>query len=392
MYFRKLNNEEEYNVMKKILGILISTVLLTTLIVSTIFPEAPSAAQNNSKVRLALVGGWHVHTSMFIEKIAKLSAGKVEWVAVYDHDAERGKKFADMLGVPYEADYQKILDNENIDAVMIEAETSLHKDLIIRAANAKKHVFTDKVLTPTVKDGLSVKKAIEENGVKLVVSHESLPIGSYQYAKKLVDDGSLGDIVAINFRRAHGMAKTDRLPESWYDKEVAGGGALIDLGVHGMSMLTYLAGTPTKVSSFMENWTNREVEDSATIMLEFENNAIGTAHTNMVTSIMENSLEVIGTDGILVVLGVEGKESVYLNSKHVSGMEAGMNLIDPSVYGSDGTVPINLFIDFVLDESNKDQYLPGYDIDTALTVVGIAEAAYKSAKIGGSAVKFKKSW
>jgi predicted dehydrogenase len=112
----------------------------------------------------------------------------------------------------------------------------------------------------------------------------------------------------------------------------------------------------------------------------------------MVTSMMENSLEVVGTDGILVVLGVEGKESVYLNSTHISGMETGMNLIDPKEYGSDGSVPINLFIDFVLDESNKDQYLPGFDIDTALTVVGIAEAAYKSAKNGGSAVKFKKSW
>ncbi|WP_307301357.1 Gfo/Idh/MocA family protein [Neobacillus driksii] len=378
--------------MKKIVCVFISTVLLTVLIAGTINPDVPSAAQNNTKVRLALVGVWHVHTKMFIEKIAKQSAGKVEWVAVWDHDAERGKKYAEMLGVPYESDYQNILDNENIDAVMIEAETNLHKDLIIRAANAKKHVFTDKVITTTVKDGLSVKKAVEENGVKLVVSHESLPIGSYQYAKKLVDEGSLGDIVAINFRRAHGMAKTNNLPETWYDKDVAGGGALIDLGVHGMSMLTYLAGTPTKVSSFMKNWTEREVEDSATIMLEFENKAIGTAHTNMVTSIMENSLEVIGTDGILVVLGVEGRESVYLNSKHISGMETGMNLIEPTVYGSDGSVPINLFIDFVLDESNKDQYLPGFDIDTALTVVGIAEAAYKSAKTGGSAVKFKKSW
>jgi predicted dehydrogenase len=378
--------------MKKILGVLISTILLMTLVVSAIYPETPASAQNNNKVRLALVGGWHVHTSMFIDKIAKQSAGKVEWVAVWDHDAERGKKFADLLGVPYEKDYQKILDNKNIDAVMIEAETNLHKDLIVRAADAKKDVFTDKVVTTTVKDGLSVKKAIEKNGVKLVVSHESLPIGSYKYAKKLVDDGSLGEIVAINFRRAHGMAKTDRLPESWYDKEVAGGGALIDLGVHGMSMLTYLAGTPTKVSSFMSNWTNREVEDSATIMLEFGNKAIGTAHTNMVTSIMENSLEVIGTEGILVVLGVEGKESVYLNSKKIPGMETGMNLIDPSVYGADGFVPINLFIDFVLDKNTKEQYIPGYDIDTALTVVAIAEAAYKSVQQGGNAVKFKKSW
>jgi predicted dehydrogenase len=123
--------------MKKIVCVFISTVLLTVLIAGTINPDVPSAAQNNTKVRLALVGAWHVHTKMFIEKIAKQSAGKVEWVAVWDHDAERGKKYAEMLGVPYESDYQNILDNENIDAVMIEAETNLHKDLIIRAANAK---------------------------------------------------------------------------------------------------------------------------------------------------------------------------------------------------------------------------------------------------------------
>jgi len=378
--------------MKKLLSVLILTALIVFSLGGTIIPEASSEGRNSPKVRLALVGSWHVHTKSFIEKIEKQSAGKVEWIAVWDHDAVRGKEMAKILGVPYESNYQKILDNENIDAVMIEAETNLHKDLIIRAANAKKHVFTDKVVTPTVKDGLKVKKAIEENGVKLVVSHESIPIASYQYAKKLVDDGSLGDIVAINFRRAHGMAKTDFLPDSWYDKDVAGGGALIDLGVHGMSMLTYLAGTPKKVSAYMQNWTGREVEDSATIMLEFENGAIGTAHTNMVTSIMENSLEVIGTDGILVVLGKEGSESVYLNSMHISGMEKGMNLIERSEYNTDDVYPINMFIDFVLDESNTNQYLPGLDIDTALTVVGISEAAYKSVKKGGNAVKFKKTW
>ena len=378
--------------MKKVFSVLILTVLMLISIFGPIHPEASQEEQSSTKVRLALVGSWHVHTKMFIEKIAEQSAHKVEWVAVWDHDAKRGKEMAKMLGVPYESNYQDILDNENIDAVMIEAETNLHKDLIIRAANAKKHVFTDKVVTTTVKDGLKVKKAIEENGVKLVVSHESIPVASYQFAKKMVDDGNLGDIVAINFRRAHGMAKTDFLPDSWYDKDIAGGGALIDLGVHGMSMLPYLAGTPTKVSAYMQNWTGREVEDSATIMLEFENGAIGTAHTNMVTSIMENSLEVIGTEGILVILGKEGSESVYLNSKKIPGMEEGMNLIDKSEYNTGNSYPINLFIDFVLDESNTEQYLPGLDIDTALTVVSITEAAYKSVKTGGNAVKLKKSW
>jgi predicted dehydrogenase len=175
------------------------------------------------------------------------------------------------------------------------------------------------------------------------------------------------------------------LPRTWWDPEVAGGGALIDLGVHGMGLLTYLAGEPVRVSASMRHRTKRAVEDTATIMVDFENGAIGTAHTNMVTNIQENLLEVVGTDGMLVVVGTEGKETVYLNSRHIPERAKGMTVVAPSEYASDGKYPINKFIDFVRDRSNTAQYLggTGLDMETALRVVAISEAAYESARNGG---------
>ncbi len=353
---------------------------------STGSSRAPSqTAPGPPRVRMALVGAWHVHTGGFLNRISQMNAGQVEWVAVWDRDAVRGKQFADRLGVPYEPEYQRILDNPAVDAVMIEAETNLHADLIIRAARARKHVFTDKILTPRVEDALRIKDAIERSGVKFVISHESMPVGSYQYARKLVHDGSLGEIVSVHFRRAHGMAKGNSLPASWWDPAVAGGGALIDLGVHGMGLLTYLAGEPVRVTADMRSRTKRAVEDTATIMVDFENGAIGTAHTDMVTNIQENLLEVVGTDGCLVVVGTEGRETVYLNSRHIPERAKGMTVVTPSEYASDGKYPINKFIDFVRDRSNTAQYLDGtgLDMDTALRIVAISEAAYESARNGG---------
>ena len=356
-------------------------------------PAPPPGPPTPAPVRLALVGAWHVHTGGFLYRVAKMNAGQVEWVAVWDQDAARGRQFAERLAARFEPDYQKILDDPGIDAVIIEAETNLPADLIIRAARAGKHVFTDKILTPQVEDARRIKDAVERAGIKFVISHESMPVGAYQYARKLVQNGSLGDIVSVHFRRAHGMAKGDSLPASWWDPAVAGGGALIDLGVHGMGLLTYLAGEPVRVTAAMRSRTKRAVEDAATILVDFENGAIGTAHTNMVTNIQENLLEVVGTDGMLVVVGTEGRETVYLNSRHIPERAKGMTVVAPAEYAGDGKYPINKFIDFVRDGTDTRQYLAGsgLDMETAINVVAISEAAYESAKSGGrpQAVGFK---
>jgi predicted dehydrogenase len=335
------------------------------------------------KVRLALVGTWHVHTKGFIDKLNTLSSEKIEWKGVWDHDKDRGTKFAEQLNVPFIKHYEEILKDEAIDAVMIEAETNRHYDLILKAAKAHKHIFTDKVVAVTGEEAEEIREAVRENNVKCVVSHESLTIGAYQYAKHLISAGELGELLSIYFRRSHGMAKTNRLPESWYDRATAGGGALIDLGVHGLSLLTYLGGMPESIHSRMKYVTKREVEDTATVSVSFKNSPLlGAAHTNLVSGSRGNLLEVTGTKGSLTILG-EKNPKVFVDRGEEGG---GSFLVNAELYATGGEVPVNLFIDFVLDKSNTRTELfgSGCDLDTAVTIVKMAECAYKSEKSGKS--------
>ena len=343
-------------------------------------------------INVALVVPWHVHTRMFLKAIQETFKDAVSFPWVYDHKPERGKPFAELLGARFTDDYAQVLEDPAVDAIMCESETCLHRDLLVRAAKAGKHVYTDKCLAISTADGLAIKEAVEAAGVRFCVSHESLPTAAYVLAKRLVDEGKLGDVVSVYFRRAHGMAKRSStgLPADWFDKDVAGGGALIDLGVHGLSMLPFVAGTPKSVSCLTHSFTGAATEDSATILVEFENGAHGTAHTDMVTNTLENVFEIVGTEGQLCVVSWRGNEQVYLTSSRVPGCEERLTLLPQESLGADQPVPVCQFLRLILDEA-PERSIPGFDFDMGLTVTRLAEAAYEAAATG-RAVEFKKSW
>ena len=67
---------------------------------------------------------------------------------VWDEQPERGQAWAQELGVPFVADYGALLARSDVDAVLIDSPTNMHKDLMVRAAQAKKHIFTEKMHVP----------------------------------------------------------------------------------------------------------------------------------------------------------------------------------------------------------------------------------------------------
>lgn len=101
-------------------------------------------------VRFALLSGWHVHTGWFAGELLKSGAGK--FVAVWDEDEARGRKYAEEFGAEFEPDLFKVLAREDVDAVMVECPTTKHRDIIIAAAKAGKHIFTDKSMALTLED------------------------------------------------------------------------------------------------------------------------------------------------------------------------------------------------------------------------------------------------
>ena len=246
-------------------------------------------------LRVAMLSRWHVHANEYANTIQRNDAACV--TAVWDEDPSRGQGWADELGVPFVGDYGSVLAREDVDAVCVVTPTNIHRDIMIQAAQAKKHIFTEKVLTPTVAEAIEVADAVRQSGIQFCISFPRRTIPEIRYAKQAIDDGMLGQVTAIRIRIAHAGSSRDWLPPHFYDPVACGGGAMMDLGAHGMYLSRWLGGSPRRVVSIFSNMTDREVEDNAISVIEFDSGAIAVNETSFVAYPDSYSIEIDGMDG-----------------------------------------------------------------------------------------------
>ena len=188
--------------------------------------------------RVALISKWHPHHIRYAEDLQKFKDCAIP--CVWDEDPVRGRTWAKELGVDFEADYSALLKRGDVDGVCITAPTAMHKELCIAAAQAGKHVFTEKTLALTEKDALEVKAVIEKSKVVFSIAYIQRTVGMFVFARKLVRDGQMGDVTMMRVRNNVDSACTNRFSTTlayWLDMAPTGGGAMTDLGCHPMYLL-----------------------------------------------------------------------------------------------------------------------------------------------------------
>ncbi|MDN4071687.1 Gfo/Idh/MocA family protein [Fictibacillus terranigra] len=265
-------------------------------------------------INVALLSKWHVHAADYAKEASENKG--INITLVWDEDRERGEEWAEELGVPFEADLGKVLSNSSVDGVIVAAPTTAHTEIIIAAANHGKHIFTEKVLAPTVKECDEIFSAAEEAGVQLMVSLPRLTERFYLYAQKILDEGCLGKLTSIRCRVAHhGAVPTEEsrngwLPGQFFNKEEAGGGALIDLGAHPIYLSNRLGGKVKAVTARLQQTNGYDVDDNAVVILEFESGALGTIETGFLSYGCPDQLELYGTEGTLLTENREPRELI----------------------------------------------------------------------------------
>lgn len=327
-------------------------------------------------VRFALLSGWHVHTGWFAGELLKSGCGK--FVAVWDEDEERGRKYAEEFGAEYEPELSKVLAREDVDAVMVECPTTRHREVIVAAAKAGKHIFTDKAMALTLEDCEAIRQAVTEAGVKFAVSLESKIIAPYRYLHQLIEEGKLGKITSMYFRRSHGAAlDKNMLPAYWFDQTQTGGGVTLDLGCHGLYMLPFFCGTPKTVTCRMAELCGTGGDELSTTVMEFENGAIGTAVTSFVSCPGVNLMELVGTEGMAIVSGNGPSDyRLLLKSAHMPGFE---ELSPVEKEWQDEEYPIVRFARLVESEERE---APEYGLAQGEMLTRIIRCAYESAGTG----------
>ena len=309
-------------------------------------------------MKLAICGAWHVHAVDFV-KIA-LEEG-AEIVGVYDENKELSRKLAENFGL-YEFESLEDLLASDADGVAVASSTDLHAKHMVRIAEAKKDIFTEKLLALTTKECLDVKKAVEDNGVRFVISFVQKRIGTFRKAKEIVDSGELGKVNYFRFRNCHAGSMTF-LPPRFYNAKQCGGGAMIDLGAHGMYLTEWFLGMPKTASSTFtiaydtdKNIDN--VEDNAVTVMSFDNGAVAVNETGFVSRYYPAILEIGGEKG-----------RVYAESKYIKKAteDTEGNLID--VEPCETLLhPLRQFI--------RNNIQDGIGIDEAIKLTKMMEMAY----------------
>lgn len=259
-------------------------------------------------------------------------ADNAELVAVMDAYLPVAEKVKEKYNAKYAFDnIEALLALDEIQAVYIASPVFCHKEQALAAAKAKKHILIEKPMALTSEESKEIAAVCEAEGVKLGVGLMMRFHSYHQEMKKLVEAGKLGDIVSM---RAQLTCWYPDIPGNWrQNKDLSGGGALMDMGIHCIDILQYITGlNATAVTGFAHTQTfNYNADDSSIIVMKMENGALAMvdANFNIPDAAAKCKLEIYGTKGSIMAEGtisqVEGGDVSILISDDSLAYDAAQN-------------------------------------------------------------------
>lgn len=252
-------------------------------------------------MKTAIFGVWHVHAPDYTR--TALKHGEV--VGFYEPDDALAAAFAAQFDIPRFASAEELLAS-NARGVIVCSASNTHADDMVKIANAGKHIFTEKVLALTDADCERVEKAVAQNGVSFTISLFQKYLPARRAVKQVVESGELGNVNYLRFRNCHSGSSNNWLPAHFYNREQCGGGAMIDLGAHGMYLAHWILGEPISAKSAFTLCNQNpsaaakntdRVEDNAVTVMTFENGAIAVNETGFVSYCSPVVFEVHGDKG-----------------------------------------------------------------------------------------------
>lgn len=198
----------------------------------------------------------------------------VELAAIAD-PAPAAAELAAELGVPHYADYNELLDNAGVDAVIIALPNVMHADAAVAAIEHGVAAIVEKPISDSLADGKRILDASEKHGVPVLVGHQRRYAPDIAAARAFIAEGGIGRVVSV------GVLSSWRKNEEYYEvewrKRKGGGPILINL-IHDIDAIRYLVGEIDSVVAMGSNSIRGfEVADTGGALLRFENGAIGTA-------------------------------------------------------------------------------------------------------------------
>ncbi len=270
------------------------------------------------------------------------------------------QEFADNWGwEEVETDWKKVVERDDINIIDISTPPILHHDIAVAAAKAGKHIFCEKPISLSADEALSMYNAAEEAGVTHYLNHNYRRCPAVMLAKQMIDDGKLGQIYHWRGCYLQSWTMDPKFPLTWHmQKEMAGSGSSGGINSHSVDLARFLVGEIKTVSAMAKTFIKERplpegssggtfaagetsekmgkvtVEDSISMVVEFENGAMGSfeASTFAIGRQNYNYFEIYGSKGAVIFNLERMNELQYFSAEDGEG-EKGFRTIlatDPS--------------------------------------------------------------
>jgi UDP-N-acetylglucosamine 3-dehydrogenase len=226
--------------------------------------------------------------------------------AIADSEESVARPLAEKFGVEYFPNYKDMLKSE-IDAVTVATPTNTHFKISMDAIKAGKHVLVEKPICFNLEEAGKLVAAAEKEELVLAVGQIERHNPVVKFARDSIEEGKFGDVVSIAARRVSTMPGRIR--------DV---GVLMDLGIHDVDVIRYLAQSPVRsVYALGGKRQNDAFEDHANILLDFENDILGFVEVNWLTPMKVRRISLTCEKNYVELDYM--KQSADISSSQVSG-------------------------------------------------------------------------
>ncbi len=238
---------------------------------------------------------------------------KTELFGVCNSREETAKKAKENFGFKIAStDYREIINHPEIDIINICSPNHLHKEQLIEAIKAKKHIYCDKPLVQNYEEAEEIEELLESHDKTRQMTFHLRFYPAALKAKMLIEEGSVGKIISFRFSYLHSGSVSPDRPMGWKQKKEFGGGTLNDLGSHAIDLCYHLLGDFREVSGisrilYPERPDGKggkekvEAEDLVLINARLKNGAIGSIEASKTATGAQDefSFEIYGTESAL---------------------------------------------------------------------------------------------
>ena len=342
--------------------------------------ETPTPLPDDQRVGYALVGLGHLTLNQILPAFGACKKSKV--VALVSGSPEKMQKVAQQYGIKKEscysyADYDKLKDNKEVQAIYIVLPNGMHAEYTIRGAQAGKHILCEKPMANTAAECQQMIDACKKADRKLMIAYRIQYEPHNRMVRDMVQKSQFGKVKSII---ANNGQNSDN-PKHWrFNKALAGGGSLPDVGLYCLNTIRFvLAEEPTEVVGYIHSTPDdprfKEVEEQVNWLMKFPSGVQASCATSYGHH-DEKSYRVLAETGWIKMDPAFPYTGLQLETSQAQGKEN--QVIQHKISDKDHfATEMDHFSECVLE--NKVPFTPG---EEGLQDQKIMEAIYQSAREG----------